>query len=105
MREQHGGVRDGGTLRLTDDGIEMPEMLKGYVGQFEIKTATITAQFNTTEQGLPTDDYSDEVWATYPGDGGYHAHLDAGEMLIQCRGAPDTLFEVVDERSGEVGGE
>jgi len=101
VSHQEGGVRDGGTLRLTDEGIEMPEMLKGYVGQFEIKTPTITAQFNTTNSGLSTDDYSDTVWATYPGDGDYHAHLDAGEMIIQCRGHPDTLFEIIDEREEE----
>lgn len=96
------GVHDGGELRLTDEGLEMPEMLKGYVGQFEIKTGTVTAQLNTTKNGLTTDDYSDAVWAAYPQGGDYHAHLDAGEMIVQCRGQPDAFFKVVDRRSEEV---
>jgi len=91
-------INDGGTLELTDDGIEMPDMLKGYVGQFEIKTAKITAQFNTTDQGLSTDDYSDTVWAHYPESGDYNAGLAEGEMVIQARGYPDTKFTIQDNR-------
>jgi len=93
-------VQDGGELRLTDEGIEMPEMLKGYVGQFEIKTNNITAQMNTTEAGLPEDDISDVVWATYPGsaDGDYNNDIEHGEMVVQARGYPATKFSVIDER-------
>jgi len=94
-------IKDGGTLRLTDEGIEMPEMLKGYVGQFEIRTGSITAQFNTTDQGLPESGYCDAVWGTYPEGGDYNATLDEGEMVVQVRGYPDTKFEIVDERSEE----
>lgn len=87
------------TLELTDEGIEMPERLKGYVGQFEIKTPNVTAQFNTTEKGLTTDDYSDAVWGVYPDGGDYHDELDEGEMIIQARGYSAKKYRVIDKRS------
>lgn len=95
-------IRDGGQLRLTDDGLEMPEMLRGYKGQFEIKTPNITGQINTTEEGLPDEDFYDGPIANYPEEGDYNDRLDEGEMIVQARGYPNTKFEIVDERSEEV---
>jgi len=91
-------VLDGGTLQLTDDGIELPEMLKGYTGQFEIKIGSRTGQFNTTDAGLPETDYYDGPIAVYPEGGDYNDGIDDGEMVIQARGYRDTKFTVIDKR-------
>lgn len=96
-----GRYKDGGKLRLTDDGLEMPEMLKGYVGQFEMKTASITGQLETTDSGLPDAEFYDGVIAAYPEDGDYNAGISAGELVFQARGYPDTRFRIVDERTEE----
>lgn len=92
---------DGGELCLTDGGIEMPDMLRGYQGQFEIRTPNITGQMNTTEEGLPDTDFYDGPIAAYPNAGDYNEHINEGEMVIQARGHPDTKFTIVDERSEE----
>lgn len=92
-------IQDGGTLRLTDDGLEMPEPLKGYVGQFEIRTGAITGQINTTDEGMPTDDFYDGVIAVYPEGGDYNEGLDDGEIVFQIRGHPDIKYTVIDERT------
>lgn len=34
-------------LRLTDEGLEMPEFLKGYTGTFTMRTPSITGEFET----------------------------------------------------------
>lgn len=92
--------RDGGKLRLTDDGLEMPEMLRGYKGQFEVRTPQITAQLNTSEEGLPDTDFYDDVFAVYPEAGDYNDHIEEGQMVVSVRGGvPDTKFEIVDERT------
>lgn len=80
----------------------MPEMLRGYTGQFEMKVPNVTGQFNTTDSGLPDEEFWDGPLAVYPAEGTYHEHLDEGEMVLQCRGYPNTLFQIVDERE-EVG--
>lgn len=94
-----GGVQDGGVLRLTADGLEMPEMLKGYVGQFEIRTPTVTGQYSTTDRGLPDTEFYNGPIAYYPDAGDYNAHLDEGEIIVQARGHRDTLFRIRDERA------
>lgn len=87
------------TLRLTDDGIEMPEFLKGHVGEFTIRTPNITGDFETTDSGLPEDDVWDGVIAGYPNDGDYHGDLREGLMGISTDEHRETVFEIVDERS------
>jgi hypothetical protein len=96
-----------GTLRLTDEGIEMPDMLRGYQGQFHLRTADVTGQFDTTESGLPDTEFWDGVIAVYPDDDGdYNAHLGPGLMEIYTTSkAESTVFEVVDERTEDEEGE
>jgi len=89
------------TLQLTDEGIEMPEMLRGYVGQFHIRTADITGQYNTTDNGLPDAEFYDGPFAVYPDDdGNYNSHLGPGLMEIYTTSKADSkVFRVVDERT------
>ena len=85
-------------LRLTDNGITMPEFLKGYVGEFKIRTPNVTGEFETTDEGLPTDDTYDGVIANYPESGDYHGDLREGLLAISTPRHPETVFEVIDER-------
>ena len=91
------------TLLLTDEGLQMPDMLRGYVGQFHVKTADITGQYNTTDSGLPDTEFWDGVLAVYPDDDGdYNPHL--GEGLIEVYTTDKSaskVFEVVDKRTEE----
>lgn len=94
------------TLRLTDEGIEMPDMLRGYVGSFTLRTADITGDFETTESGLPDTDYFDGVIAVYPeDDGDYNPHLEEGLMSLETDEHPERVFRVVDETTADMEGE
>lgn len=95
------------TLRLTDDGLEMPEFLKGYVGTFQIRTADITGEFTTTDSGLPETDFYDGVIAVYPDDDGdYNPELEPGLLAISTPEHGEEIFEIVDEtEADEEGGE
>jgi len=86
-------------LRLTDDGLEMPEFLKGYVGTFQIRTPRRTGTFETTDAGLPDVDFYDGVIAVYPGRGTCHGDLDAGMMAISTAEHRETVYEIIDERT------
>ena len=91
------------TLLLTDEGLQMPDMLRGYVGQFHVKTADITGQYNTTDSGLPDTEFWDGVLAVYPeDDGDYNPHLGEGLIEVYLTN-PDAskVFEVVDKRTEE----
>ena len=87
------------TLRLTDDGLEMPEFLRGYVGTFQIRTPGVTGEFETAEAGLPDVEFYDGVIAVYPSPGEYHNDLDAGRMGISTDEHPETVYGIVDERT------
>jgi hypothetical protein len=90
------------TLRLTDDGIEMPEFLKGYTGSFTLRTADITGTYQTSESGMPETDFFDGPIAVYPADDGdYNSDLAAGFMAIGTPEHGEEIFEVVDERDEE----
>jgi hypothetical protein len=89
------------TLELTDEGLEMPEFLKGYVGEFEIRTPSITAELETTAAGLPEDDYYDGIIVAYPDDGDYHGDLREGLMGISTDDHRETVFEIIDKRTKE----
>lgn len=95
------------TLRLTDEGIEMPDMLRGYKGQFHVRTADITGQFNTTESGLPDTEFWDGVIAVYPDDDGdYNPHLGPGLMEVYTTSKEESVvYEVKDERTEDEEGE
>lgn len=95
-----GSVRADGTLRLTDDGIEMPAFLKGYVGSFKIRTADITGDFQTTDHGMPDTEFYDGPIAVYPDDDGdYNPDLGAGFMAIGTPRHGEEIFEIIDERT------
>jgi len=87
------------TLRLTDAGLELPEFLKGYVGEFRIRTPRRTGTFETTDAGLPDVDFYDGVIAVYPGRGTCHGDLDAGMMAISTAEHRETVYEIIDERT------
>ena len=87
------------TLRLTDAGLELPEVLTGYVGQFQIRTPRQTGTFETTDAGLPDGDFYDGVIAVYPGRGTRHGDLDAGMMAISTDEHGETVYEIIDKRT------
>ena len=88
------------TLRLTDDGMEMPTMLRGYVGSFTLRTADVTGDITTTPGGLPDTDFYDGVLAVYPDDDGdYNPHLEAGLLSFETSDHPERVFEIRDERT------
>ena len=85
-------------LRLTDEGITMPEFLKGYVGDFTIRTPNVTGELETSDEGMPTGDVYDGILAMYPESGDYHGDLREGLLAISTPKHPETVFEVIDER-------
>ena len=87
------------TLRLTDAGLELPEVLKGYVGEFQIRTPRRTGSFETTGAGLPDGDFYDGVIAVSPKAGTRHDDLDAGMMAISTAEHRETVYEIIDERT------
>jgi hypothetical protein len=89
------------TLALTDEGIEMPEFLRGYVGDFTIRTPNVTGELETTESGLPDAEVSDTIFAVYPNSGDYHGDLREGLLAISTPGHPETVFEIDDRRTEE----
>lgn len=88
------------TLRLTDEGLEMPDMLRGYVGTFTLRTASITGDYETTTSGMPDVDFYDGVIAVYPDDDGdYNPHLASGLLSIETDAHPERVFQIEDERT------
>jgi len=87
------------SLRLTDDGIEMPDFLRGYVGNFTIRTPSITGDMETTKHGLPDDQFYDGPIAAYPSEGDYNQDIPSGCMAISTEDHPEIVFNITDERS------
>jgi len=89
-----------GVLELADEGLEMPEFLRGYTGTFTVRTADVTGEMETTDSGLPDEEYNDGLLAVYPDDDGeYNGHLRAGLLSFETVGHRETVFKVVDVRS------
>jgi len=88
-------------LRLTDDGLEMPAFLKGYVGEFRMRTPSLTGEFETTDSGLPTDDFYNGIIAACPESGDYHGDLEAGMMGLSTDDRRETVYRIIDERTDE----
>lgn len=84
------------TLTLDDDGLHVPDMLAGFVGEFKMRTPSISAEFTTTDEGI--DEVSDGVLATYPTEGGWNPHLDEGMVEIDVPGYPSKVYEIDDLR-------
>lgn len=85
-------------LRLTDDGIEMPEFLKGYTGDFTARTPTVTGEFESSEHGLPETEFWDGIIAIYPESGDWHGDLEAGMMGLSTPEHRETVYRIIDER-------
>jgi hypothetical protein len=88
-------------LELTDDGIEMPEFLRGYVGDITMRTPNVTGEFETSELGMPDEEVADVIFAEMPEEGDYHGDLEAGMMALSTDDTPETVFEIIDNRSEE----
>lgn len=86
-------------LELTDEGIEMPEFLRGYVGDITMRTPNVTGEFETSEAGMPDEDVVDTIFAEMPEAGDYHADLEAGMMALSTEETPETVFQIIDNRS------
>lgn len=89
-------------LRLTDDGLEMPDFLRGYIGEFTMRTPNITDELETSDGGLPDTEFWDGILAEYPSEGDYHGDLREGLMALSTPGHRETVYEIVDERTDEV---
>jgi len=90
------------TLKLTDKGLEMPEFLRGYTGEFTIRTPNVTGELETTEDGLPDEDFYDGVIAVYPDAGDYHGDLQEGMMGLSTTDHRETVYNITDCRGGKV---
>ena len=88
-------------LRLTDDGIEMPEFLQGYSGEFTMRTAAVTGEFETSDAGLPETEFWDGIIAEYPESGTWHGDLKAGMMGLSTPEHRETVYKIVDERGDD----
>lgn len=86
------------TLELTDNGIEMPNFLRGYTGEFTVRTPNVTGIFETSDGGLPEKPVANTMFAILPEDGDYHSDLEGSVMAIKTDTAPETVFKVVDAR-------
>jgi hypothetical protein len=88
------------TLELRDEGIELPEWLRGYSGQFTLRTADVTGTMTTTDAGLPDEEFYDGVIAVYPDDDGdYNDYLREGLLSFETPDHREVVYEVVDERT------
>lgn len=92
-------------LRLTDEGLEMPAFLQGYTGEFTIRTPSVTGEFETAADGLPTGEFWDGIIAVYPDAGDWHGDLREGLMGISTETHRETVFEIIDERSDDQDGD
>lgn len=88
-----------GDLVLTDEGLELPEFLRGYTGEFKMHTASVTGTVQTTDTGLPDAEFYDGPVAVYPDDGEYNDDLSAGMMAFETSEHDKTVFNIIDERT------
>jgi len=100
-------VTDGGqltadaTLRLTDEGLEMPDWLRGYAGSFTIRTGKVSGDVETTDAGLPDTEYYDGPIAVMPESGDYNPEIPPGHMILTAPGQPEWCYEIIEERTDE----
>jgi len=100
VRADGGQLTADETLRLSDEGIELPGFLRGYTGTFTIRTGNVDAEYETTAAGLPDTGFYDGIIAVLPEDGDYNPHIPDGHMIITVPGGPERCYEIVDERGG-----
>lgn len=89
------------TLRLTDEGLELPSFLRGYVGTFTIRTPNIDGTLETSSHGMPDTEFYDGPIAAYPDEGDYNSELGEGMIAISTPSHPEMTYEIVDERTDE----
>jgi len=92
-------------LELTEDGIQMPDFLRGYIGDFKMRTPNITGELETSEAGMPDEDVVDTIFAVMPEKGDYNADLEAGMLALSTEKTPETVFRIIDNRSCGFGDE
>lgn len=90
------------TLKLTDKGLQMPTFLRGYVGEFTVRTPNVTGEVETTDDGLPDADFYDGVIAVYPSSGDYHGDLEEGMMGLSTTNHRETVYKIIDCRDEDV---
>lgn len=88
-------------LRLTDEGIELPDWLRGYTGSFTLKTGSIDGDFETTDEGLPDTEFYDGVIAAYPDTGDWNPHIPEGHLILTATGEPEWCYDIIDERTDD----
>lgn len=93
------------TLRLTDEGLEMPDWLRGYQGSFTIRTGEVDGNMETTDTGLPDQEFWDGIIAVMPEAGEYNPEIPDGHMVITAPGEDEWCYEIVDERGDAEGWE
>ncbi len=93
------------TLRLTDNGLEMPDFLQGFVGEFTVRTPSLTGEFETTTHGLPESDFYDGIIAVYPESGDFHGDLEEGMLAISIPEHREMIYEIDDQRTEDGDGE
>lgn len=91
-------IRDGGVLRLTEDGIQMPDFLRGFSGTFMMFTPNVDGELETTEEGLPDVEYYDGIFAVDTNSGDYNEWLEAGDIAFETPNHPVTRYTILDER-------
>jgi hypothetical protein len=105
FRNVYGGeVEPDGTLVLTDEGLEVPDWLDGFVGTFTMSTPNITGRFKTTDQGMSGPRTTSLVMSP-PNEGTYNERLPAGHIALTARGRPEYIYEIDDQREEVDGGE
>jgi hypothetical protein len=86
------------TLVVEDGELILPDYLVGYIGQFTIRTPSVTGEMETTEHG-PGE--TSGVLGAVPEGGDHHADLEAGMMAIETEEHPEKVFRIEEGDSNE----
>lgn len=84
-----------GELRVTEEGLEIPEEIVGYVGEFQIRTPNVDGVLTTTYAGLPE---FLSVLGEITESGDYNEDLEAGQIAISADGFPEKVYRQIDDR-------
>lgn len=100
------GSPDGGkvsaekTLRLTDEGLELPEWFRGYTGRFTVKTSTLSCTVSTGNAPVPDDELWDGPIAAVPQDEeNCCSRIPSGCLVLTAPGKLERCYRIVDKRS------
>jgi hypothetical protein len=84
-----------GELELRDEGLEIPEELIGFVGEFQIRTPNVDGDLETAPGGLPE---FLPVLGAMPAAGDYNEDIEAGEISFAAPGFSERKYRITDER-------